>query len=101
MNWSYIRRPKCEHGVAGSETVARRRPLEPGAAIYGVRRLDAAFIALESGSKLPHSIAGRNRRPEASIVLPRLRNIKTRKRGFCANVVTDYNIGPRKCRSIR
>jgi hypothetical protein len=25
-----------------------------GAALFGVRRLDAAFIALESGSKLPH-----------------------------------------------
>jgi hypothetical protein len=53
----------------------------PGVAIYGVRRLDAAFIALESGSKLPHSIAGRNRRPGASIVLPHQRNIKTRQRG--------------------
>ena len=69
MSWSYIRRLKCDHGIAGSDTVAQTRPLAPGVAIYGVRRLDAAFIALESGSKLPHSIADRNRRPEASIAL--------------------------------
>jgi hypothetical protein len=64
-------------GVAGSETVAERRPLAVGGALFGVRRLDAAFIAFESGSKLPHSTAGRIGDPRRVVFLSHLRNIET------------------------
>jgi hypothetical protein len=47
-----------------------------------VRRLDAAFNALESGSKLPHSIAGRNRRTTAKTVLPHQRDTETGASGW-------------------
>jgi hypothetical protein len=54
-----------------------KKELAAGAALFGVRRLDAAFIALESGSKLPHSTAGGIGDPRRALLLPHLRNIKT------------------------
>jgi hypothetical protein len=71
-----------QQGVAGSETVAERRTLVAGGALIGVRQLDAAFIALESGSKLPHSTADGIGDPRRALFLPHLRNIESRASGW-------------------
>jgi hypothetical protein len=61
---------------AGSQTSPGGVVSAPGVGSFGVRRLDAAFNALESGSKLPHSIAGRSRRTRANTPLPHQRDTK-------------------------
>ena len=66
---------------AGSGDPRPARPLAAGEALFGVRRLDAAFIALESGNKLPHSTAGGIGDLRRALLLPHLRNIKKRKCG--------------------
>jgi hypothetical protein len=53
--------------VGLSVAVWRPAPSASGA-IFEVRRLNAAFIGLESGSKLPALQSGRIRRPGASTV---------------------------------